>query len=564
VPPEASAGRALLLGTISRHRKDLGVAAALASTHQVGEALVPVLIGVVVDSAVITGSVSQLMWWIAALAVVFLGFSYSYRFGARAAERAAEQVAHELRIQLTRRILDPHGGASAGRLSGELANTAAGDAKRVGAFILALPFGLAALAALLVATVALLRVSVPLGLLVLLGTPPLLLATHLVGKPLERRTDIEQDTAARASGLAADLVSGLRVLKGIGAEDAAVARYRRTSQSSLAATLRAARALAAHDGLVLAMTGLLIAVIALVGGRLATEGAISIGGLVTAVGLALFLLDPLSVFSWVNAELAQARASAARIAAVLDAPPAVTSGSGRPPQPVHGAVALRGVVHAELRGVDLMVDQGETLGVVAPAPAIATALLACLSRDVDPTAGTVELDGVPLTEFDPDTARAAILVAGHDADLFAGTLLENVKAGRASEGTVERALATAAVDEVAAALPGGRHAAISERGRSLSGGQRQRIALARALAADPPVLVLHDPTTAIDAVTEARIAGVLRQMRRGRTTIVVSTSPALLAAADRVVLLDADGVRAVGHHGELVRTNPAYRSAVLS
>jgi ABC-type multidrug transport system fused ATPase/permease subunit len=130
-------------------------------------------------------------------------------------------------------------------------------------------------AGLLVSTVALLRISVPLGLLVLLGTPPLLLLTHLIGRPLERRSGVEQERAAHASGIAADLVTGLRVLKGIGAESAAVARYRHTSRISLAATLRAAKAQSWHDGAILALTGVFIATVALVGGQLAVWTGVS-------------------------------------------------------------------------------------------------------------------------------------------------------------------------------------------------------------------------------------------------------------------------------------------------
>ncbi len=562
----AVTGPVVLRRSVLDQRRDLTVASLLASSHQAGEALVPILIGVVIDAAVTTGSITELALWIGVLAVIFAVLSTSFRFAARAAERSAEKAAHDLRLQLTHRILDAGGGAESGRLSGELVNIATGDAKRVGAINLVLPFGVAAVTALLVSAVALLRVSVPLGLLVLLGMPPVLMITHLVGRPLERRTHLEQERAAHASGMATDLVSGLRVLKGIGAEAAAVDRYRRTSQSSLIATLRAARAHGAHDGVVLALTGVFIAVVALVGGRLAAAGEISIGGLVAAVGLALFLLTPLSIFAWLNGELAQARASAARIATVLGAPAAVTAGPGNPPDPVRGAVRLRGVTHGELRDLDLSIDAGELVGIVAESSAVAVALLQCLSREVDPAAGTVELDGVPLTDFDPDTAQAAILVAAHDADLFAGTLAENVTAAREAGTTVPvaRALVAAAADEVATTLPAGLDTPVSERGRSLSGGQRQRIALARALAADPAVLVLHDPTTAVDAVTEARIAGALREVRGDHTTIVVATSPALLAVADRVVVLDGTGVRTAGRHAELVGTDAAYRSAVLS
>jgi putative ABC transport system ATP-binding protein len=548
---------------IGGQRRHVGAAALLAAGHQAGEALVPVLIGVVIDTAVATGSVTRLVLWLAVLGAVFAVLSYSYRFGARAAERASEWAGHDLRVGLTRRILDPRGGAEAGRLAGELTNIATGDARRVGGVNVVLPAGIAALTGLLVSAAALLWISVPLGLVVLLGAPPLLWLGHLLGRPLEHRSAVEQERAAHASGVAADLVAGLRVLKGIGAEGAAVARYRGTSQESLSATLRAARAQAAHDGAILALTGVFIAAVALVGGRLAANGDISVGDLIAAVGLALFLLTPLQLLAWVNAQLAQGRASAGRIAAVLAAPPAVAAGQGRMPDPVRGRVALSGVHHGPLSGVDLEVAPGELLGVVAPDPAAATALLATLARDTDPDAGTVTLDGAALSTLDPAELRGAILVAAHHATLFAGPLLANVAPAAPGPDAVTRAMAAATADEVASSLPDGAETALGERAQSLSGGQRQRVALARALAADPPVLVLHDPTTAVDAVTEARIASGIREVRAGRTTIVVTTSPALLAATDRVAVLDGGTVTAVGHHTDLVATDPTYRTAVL-
>ncbi|MEV6868893.1 ABC transporter ATP-binding protein [Streptosporangium subroseum] len=560
----ASSGRDVLRRAVGGQRRDVALGSLLGAGHQAGEALVPVLIGVVIDQAVAKGEVSALLLWLAVLAVVYVGLSFSFRFGARAGERAAEQAAHVLRVELVRRVLHPGGGAENGRLPGALTTIATEDAKRVGAVNMAVMFGISAIVGLLVGVAVLLWISLPLGLIVLLGTPVLLWLGHLLSKPLERRSEAEQERAAHASGVAADLVAGLRVLKGIGAEDAAVDRYRRTSRGSLVATLRAARAEALQNGMVLALTGCFIAVVALVGGRLAVQGDISLGQLVSAVGLALFLLGPLEVFAWVNADLAQGRASAARIAGVLATPPAVTIGGGRLPQPVRGEVRLRGVSHGGLHEIDLDIAAGELLGVAATDPADAAALLRCLSRQADPESGVVELDGVSLRELDPADLRLAVLVAEHDADLFEGTLWGNVNAAAPESADPEPAMVAAGADEIVRAMPRGGDTAVSGRGHSLSGGQRQRVALARALAADRAVLVVHDPTTAVDGVTEARIAPGIREIRRGRTTILVTTSPALLAVADRVVLLDGGRITDAAPHADLVRRHAAYRTAVLA
>ncbi|MYZ06938.1 ATP-binding cassette domain-containing protein [Streptomyces sp. SID2999] len=560
-------GRDVLARSVRGQARRVALGAGFGCVHQLGEALVPVLIGVVIDQAVAGRDAGRLLLWLAVLAVMYVCLSWSFRLGARSGERAAEEAAHTLRLAVVRRVLDPRGGAEAGLLPGELANVATEDAKRVGAVNMALMSGIWAVAGIAVSAVALLVTSVPLGLIVLLGTPVLLWLGHLLSKPLERRSEAEQDRAAHASGVAADLVSGLRVLKGLGAERAAVERYRRTSRVSLAATLRAARAESWQTGLVLALTGGFIALIALVGGRLALEGSLSLGQLVSAVGLALFLLGPLETFAWVNAELAQGRASAARIAGVLSAAPAVHGGEDAAPEPVRGALSLRGVRLGGPDGVDLELPAGRLTGIAVTDPAGAEALLRCLGREADPETGSVELDGVPLTRLDPAALRASVLVAAHDAALFGGSLAANVTPGAETDGPdplTERVLAAARVDEVARSLPHGTATEVGEGGRSLSGGQRQRVLLARALRAEAPVLVLHDPTTAVDAVTEARIAEGLREIRQGRTTVVVTNSPALLAVTDRVVLLDGGRIGAEGTHEQLVRADATYRTAVLA
>jgi putative ABC transport system ATP-binding protein len=565
--PQVITGRAVLLDSIRHHRRQLITAAVLLCGHQGGEALVPVLVGVVIDGAVGTGDTGSLLFWLAVLGLDFLALSFSYRFGARRAWLADVRADQRMRHAVADRVLHPAGGAETGRLPGALTSIAVADAKRVGVLNFALPLGLAAFAALVVAAVSLLRISLPLGLLILLGTPPLLYAVHLLGKPLERRSGPEQERAAQASGVAADLVAGVRVLKGIGAEPAAVRRYTATSRDALAATLRATGAQAWYSGAVLAVNGLFLALVALVGGRLAAEGDITIGGLVSAVGLAQFLLGPLEIFGWVNGRFAQARASAARIAEVRSAAPAVSGGTAAPVADGPGHLRIRGLRTPGLAaGVDLDVAAGETVGLVVPDPAVAAALLQVLGREQDPQAGSVELDGVDLARMPPAAARAEVIVAAHDARLFAGTVLENVLAGRGAgpgDPAVDGAMRAAQADQVADALPDGRDTEIAEQGSSLSGGQRQRVALARALAAQARVLVLHDPTTAVDAVTEARIAAGLREVRAGRTTLVLTTSPALLAAADRVVVLDRDR-RAEGSHAELLHTDGAYRELVLS
>ncbi|GAA2701082.1 ABC transporter ATP-binding protein [Actinoplanes palleronii] len=543
----------MIRSALAPQRRAIALGTLLATSWQAGEAAVPFLIGVIIDRAV-AGGVGDLALWLGVLGAVYLGLSYSFRYAARSSERASEQAAHDLRMRVTQRVLHDRGGAETDRLPGALVSVATGDAARVGAVAVAVIFGIAAVGAVLVGAVLLLSVSLPLGLLVLLGTPPLMVLTRLIGKPLEARSETEQEHAAQASGVAADLVAGLRVVKGLRAEQAAVARYRERSRSALAATVHAARAESAYQSLVLSLSGLFLAVIAVTGGLLAVRGDLTVGQLISSVGLAQFLVGPMSTFGWVGADLAQGRASARRIAAVLAAPEAVPGGEAVPVIPASGALRVR------VSTLDLTVAPGEMLGVVTTDPALAMELVRLLGRSHDPAEGEVTLDGVALSSLAPADLRSVLLATDHHTDLFDGTLRGAISlAGRASAEVVDAAMIAADADEVARSLPDSTFEA-----RTLSGGQRQRVALARSLAAEPAVLVVHDPTTAVDAVTEARIAGRLRGMRAGRTTVLVTTSPALLAVADRVVLVDDGAVCASGTHLELVTRDETYRGTVLA
>lgn len=543
-------------------RGDSVLGSLLLMAHQTAEAMVPVMIGVIIDRAITTGDAASMARWIVALAVLFVGLSASASFGIYLVERAWKRASHEVRVAIARRVLDAGGGVDAVALPGEFVSLATIDAMRVGGVAVGAMFGAGVFAAMLVAAIVLLMISVQLGLVVLVGLPVVLVVVWLLLRPWVTRSRAEQAAVARAAGVAADLMEGLRILKGLGAESAAADRYRAASRGALAGALRSARVRGAYDGLTLTLSGIFLVVVAWIGGRLAVEGTITVGELVAAVGLTQFLVGPLARLTWVGTWVAQARASAERVAAVLAAPAAVFDGKKRLTAPARGSVGFRGVHHESLQGLTLEVAASELVGVVAPDPADAVALLACLARTVDPAGGEITLDGVPLPALALDDCRRAVLVAAHDADLFEGTLAENVAV--AASVDVVHALAAAAADEVAETLPAGMDTPLAEQGRSLSGGQRQRIALARALATDPAVLVLHDPTTAVDAATEHRIAASLRKVRAGKTTIVVTTSPPLLAVADRVVLIEGGTVVAEGSHADLAAAGNQYRAAVLA
>jgi len=534
----------LLRSAVAGQRGLITASACLYMSWQACEALVPVAIGVIIDRAVENGDGAAILVSLGALAALFVLLSLSFRFAFRLSTRAAQRSAHELRVSVADAVLDPRRAPTSGRHTGELLSIASSDADKVGRFSALLPRTCGAVVSVLVTAAALLRVSAPLGLLVLAGAPALLGAMQLLGAPLERRAGHEQSQAAHAAGLATDFVAGLRVLKGIGAAPAAANRYRAASAASLRATVRAAQAEAGYDAVTLLLTMAFLAAVALVGGRFAAEGRISIGDLVAAVGLAQFLLGPLAQLSSTGATVARARASARRVAGVLTATPRRESSETLPDGP--------GVLTVTERELRLTVHPGEILGVVA-SHADADRLVRLLADAEYAPDGDVHVDGAAVHTLAPEVAREALLVARPDARLFGGSVAENVRAGL-PDGAAERlepALAAADADQVIATLPDGVNTVLSERGNSLSGGQRQRLLLARALMADPRVLVLHDPTTAVDSATEARIAAGLRAQRTARTTLIVASSPALLAVCDRVVLLRDGRIAAEGEHSTL-------------
>jgi putative ABC transport system ATP-binding protein len=540
-----TAGGVLRRGAGARPR-ELGLAAFLVSLHQLAEAAVPVTVGWVIDLAIMGRDSGALLRWLGVVVAVFAVLATSALFGYYRGARTERMAAHRIRLDVAERVLHPGGGAP-GR-SGELVSTAGSDADRAGEVCRVIWGGIALLAALVGGAVVLLDASVVLGVVVLGGVPLVLLSSRLLAKPLVGRAEAEQESLAAATAVATDVITGLRVIKGIGAERAAAESYRTASRTALRARLAAADLTGGYLGATNAITGLFLVVVAWVGGRLALEGTISIGELVAGVGLAQFLLGPLERLTELGPILAGARGSAHRVATVLAAPPAVTEGTCTLPARPAGALRVR-----LPDGLAVDVAAGEHVGVVTLQAADAAALLDVLARDID---APVQLDATDLREVGLDEARRAVLVARHEATLFEGTVADNT-------GRDPAPLAAAAADEVVETLPRGLDSEVGERGRTLSGGQRQRIGLARALAEHPPVLVLHDPTTAVDAATEHRIATGVSTLRAGRTTVVVASSPALLALCDRVLLVDRGAVVASGSHSELV-ADARYRQAVLA
>ena len=554
--------------TLRRHKGRVGAGVFLLSLHQICEVLVSVAIGLTIDLAVATGDLTALLWCVAGFAVLFTVLAHAYRYGARFTLNAVEREAHLLRLESARRVLHPRGERS-GLRSGEVLAVATSDAEQAAGYARAWAFGIAQATAIVVTTAVLLGINVPLGVGVLLGVPLMLFLLRKPAAHITRRTEDKQATAARATAMATDLVGGLRVLMGIGARRNAASRYREASDRALTASIGTAAGNGLYKGLVTAAGAVFLACVAGAAGWMALRGDLTVGELVIVVGLAQFLVEPVQGIGMAGQMFATARASAQRLVRLLNAPDAVTPGDRLLPSAlpqVPAAVELQGVTHRTLDGVDLTVAQGECVGVLTTDPRDAEALTDVLAGRAEGAKGTTRIGGVPVPEIDLASLRAAVLVEEHDSVLFEGTLRSNLgtKDKSAGDGTrLLAALSAASAEDLVTGHPDGLDRPITDRAANLSGGQRQRVALARALVTDPPILVLHDPTTAVDAVTEEAIAQGMVALRTDRTTLVIANSPALLARADRVVVLREGRVHTLGTHTQLAEDDPHYREAVL-
>ncbi|NUR64498.1 MAG: ABC transporter ATP-binding protein [Streptomyces sp.] len=532
----------------------------LMGLYQAGETAFPIALGLIVEHALRHRSPGALGLSIAALAVIVTTVSLSWRYGMRVLQKANTSEAHRWRVRVAACGLQPVA-RDVDLKSGEVLTIATEDADQTADIIEVVPLLISSLVAVLVAAVALGLADLRLGLLVIAGTVAILSILSVLSKRIGDSTQEQQARVARAGAKVADLITGLRPLHGFGGNHAAFRSYRQVSTDARRQAVTVARVNGAYAGAALALNALLAAAVTLMAGWLAFEGRITIGELVMAVGLAQFIIEPLKLFSEMPKYVMIARASAERLALVLTAPPVATPGLERP---VGGAdLEFDRVRYGSLRELKFRVAAGEFVAIAAYQPRAAADLAAVLALRVPPDAyeGAVRLGGQGLAELSVEAVRELLLVNPYDGEIFAGTLRTNIDPSGTSRRVAEAVEASLLTDVVALHREGLDHA-VRDRGANLSGGQRQRLSLARALAADTDILVLHDPTTAVDAVTEQLIARNLAGLRRGRTTVVLTSSPALLDAADRVLVLADGTVTAEDTHRNLLATEEGYRAAV--
>jgi len=535
---------------VVQQRRRVALGAFLGTAWMVGLVLPPFLLSQAVDDLVEADRGAVLAWSAALVAtgavLAWLGI-WRHRTMTKVRMDAAYRTvavvtAHAVRL-----------GAALPRQSrtGEVVAIGIGDVWTIGRSLTVTGPGVGALLAYVVIAVLLLRISASLALVVLVGVLVLVLIMGPALGRLQAHGTVYRDHQATVTGRIVDIIGGLSVLNGVGGKEIYADRFRRESQELLRQGYRVGRVASLIQAIGLGVPTLFVAVVVWLAARLAAEGAITVGSLVAVFGYAAVLVVPVTTFVESAVDISRALVAARRVTDFLSrqreddqAVGAVPDGGGDLTDTVTGLTIPAG-----------------TFTVVATARQIdAVALVDRLGGfEAGATWG-----GLPITDLDPVAVRTVAVVADNDADLFAGTLAE-VIGGRydVADSEVLRALQIAAGEDVVAAVPSGLASRVASGGGNLSGGQRQRVRLARAVLAQPAVLLAVDPTSAVDAATEAVVVRRLRRAREGRTTVVTSTSALMLAEADQVHLVSGDRLIASGTHAGLLRDVPAYAALVL-
>jgi ATP-binding cassette subfamily B protein len=367
-------------------------------------------------------------------------------------------------------------------------------------------------------------------------------------------------------------VSGVRVVKAFAQEERQLTRFRGSVARVFSQAIYATRIEAFYTPMISFLPNLGLAAILLVGGREVIHGSLTVGQFTAFYAYLLMLISPMRTLGYMLGAAQRATASGARIFQILDREPSMVVPDDAPALPAgNGKVSLRDVSltfegggSPALRDIDLTVEGGRTVALVGAMGSGKTALVSLLPRLYDVTEGSVSIDGVDVRSVQLDSLRSAIAVVNDDPFLFSATVHDNIAYARptASRAEVEAAAVAAQAHDFISALPKGYDTMIGERGLTVSGGQRQRIAIARAVLAEPRILILDDATSSVDASTEQQIKLALREVMEGRTTFVIAHRLSTITLADEIVVLEDGTIADRGTHDELLERSDLYREIV--
>jgi ABC-type multidrug transport system fused ATPase/permease subunit len=561
-----------LLGFLVPYKRGVVWSFVLAFGAMAATVLIPYLTGRAID-AIRTGHRHDLTIWAIAIGVAGLA-----RLGLSVARRlVAGRVSLGVELDL-RNIL--YGHLQRLELSffdrqqtGQLMSRATVDLQSVRFFLgYGLIFIAQSLLSLLLAAVAMFALQPELAALALAPVPFVVLIAFSYGRRSRPALQEVQQRIAELTADAEENISGVRVVKAFAQEERQLERFKHSVARVFDQSIEAIRIQARFGPMIGFLPNLGLALILFVGGRDVIHGTLTLGQFTAFYAYLLILISPMRTLGYMLSAAQRATASGARIFQILDRAPEITTAPDAPPLPAgHGRVSLRGVgltfegaPHPALSDIDLEIEPGTTVALVGAMGSGKTALVSLLPRLYDVSTGSAQIDGADVRSVDIVSLRREIATVNDDPFLFSASVHDNIAYGRpaATREEVEQAARAAQAHDFIAALPDGYDTLVGERGLTLSGGQRQRIAIARAIVANPRILILDDATSSVDASTEQEIKQALRAVMSGRTTFVIAHRLSTIALAHEIVVLDAGRIVAHGDHQELLRLSPLYREIV--
>jgi ATP-binding cassette subfamily B protein len=564
-----------LLDLLRRQRWGLTLGVAIGLAWTLGKVSVPQLTRLAIDRGIEGGgSVTAWAALIAVAGVIAGVFTALRRYVAFRESRLAET---RLRERIFEHVLALHIGFHDRAQTGQLMSRASSDLNQVQAFVVMIPLTLSNVAMIVLVVVILFATDPVLAVVALAPLPFVNLTARRFADRIHPAVLAVQAEQAQLATVVEESVAGVRVVKGFGAEEVQAAKLRTEADDIRRASLDAARVRARYLPAIDLLPSLgLVAVLAL-GGHRVLDGDMTVGDLVAFNVYVALLVWPLRTIGMTIAFAQRAAAALERVHEVLATAPAITD----PPHPVAlpasapgglGAVSFRGVTFGYdpdrpvLDGFDLDIAAGTSVALVGATGSGKSTVARLLLRFYDVQAGSISIDGVDVRRAAVHDVRRAVGVVFEDTLLFHDTVAANIAFAEpdADPARVQAAARLAGAHDFVVQLPQGYETLLGERGFSLAGGQRQRIAIARAILADPRILVLDDATSAVDPSKEHEIRDAMSTVMRGRTTIVIAHRPGTIAMADTVVLLGDGRVVATGDHETLLTSEPRYRAVLAA